>query len=402
MLYRDVPKNGDTLSVLGYGCMRFPTRMQRIDEAKTKRQILSAIDQGVNYFDTAMPYHNGKSEPFLGKTLAESGIREKVKIATKLAHWAVHSKADMDDALDQQLTRLQTDRIDYYLIHNLTGDSWEIAKQKGIIEFLESARDSGKILNTGFSFHGAADEFPKIVDDYDWTVCQIQYNILDVANQAGLNGLKYAASKDLAVIIMEPLRGGNLAKTPPPSVQKIWNRSPVKRPPVEWALRWIWNHPEVTVVLSGMNQDNHIDQNIAIASTATPDSFSQAECKLVDDVRETFQAVMKVGCTGCQYCMPCPADVDIPRCFEFYNSRHTFKDIMARLFYLTMLGALVPERPRFASQCVKCGKCVEKCPQSIPIPERLEEVKDDMEGILMKPLLWIIQKAMRVKVRKKR
>jgi hypothetical protein len=397
MQYRKVPKNGDELSVLGYGCMRLPAKMGAIDEDLARRQIYSAIDRGINYIDTAIPYHNGKSEPFLGKILGQGGYRNKVKLATKLPHWSAHCVTDMEKILDKQLVSLKTDRIDYYLIHNLNGISWENAKENGVIEFLDRALKSGKIVNSGFSYHGGTEDFIQVVDEYDWTFCQIQYNYLDIQNQAGTRGLQYAASKDLAVIIMEPLRGGNLGKTPPPEVQKLWNSADIKRPPAEWALRWIWNHPEVTVVLSGMNNDRHIEENLAVATNATAGGLSEKEQSLVGQVRDTFRNVMKVGCTGCQYCMPCPAGVNIPGCFDFYNSRHAFKDKSARLYYLAMNGGVVYEKPSFASQCIKCKLCLEKCPQSIPIPDMLEAVADDMEGFLDKPLMYIIKKVMGVK-----
>ena len=294
MLYREVPKNGDKLSVLGYGLMRLPVRMGSIDEKLAEKQILSAMNQGVNYFDTAAPYHNGKSEPFFGKVLAKNGCRDKIKLATKLPHWSASSKEDMDRILDGQLAKLQTDRIDYYLIHALSGELWETAKQNGVIEFIDEALRKGKIINAGFSFHGLAEDFKGIVDDYDWTFCQIQYNYLDTKNQAGTAGLKYAASKDMAVIIMEPLRGGNLAKTPPPSVQEIWDKAEQKRTPVGWSLDWIWNRPEVTVILSGMNNDDHINENLALADKALPKSFSEKERNLVREAAAEFRKVMKV------------------------------------------------------------------------------------------------------------
>lgn len=334
MLYREVPKNGDKLSVLGYGCMRLPVRMQSINEKLAEKQILYALDQGVNYFDTAVPYHNGKSQPFLGKVFSKNGCRDNVKIATKLPHWSALSKKDMDKILDEQLSKLKTDRIDYYLVHGLVGELWEKAKSNGVIDFLDEALKKGKIINAGFSFHGLGEEFNGIVDDYDWTFCQIQYNFLDTKNQAGTAGLQYAASKDLAVMIMEPLRGGNLAKTPPPSVQDIWAKADHKKTPVAWSLRWIWNHPEVTVVLSGMNNDGNINENLALAEKALPNSLSEKEVKLVEEAAAEFRKVMRVGCTGCQYCMPCPAGVNIPSCFDWYNSRHAFKDKRAKLMYI--------------------------------------------------------------------
>ncbi|MCP4113669.1 MAG: aldo/keto reductase [Desulfobacteraceae bacterium] len=399
MLYREVPKNGNKLSVLGYGCMRFPTRMQTINEKLAEKQILYALDQGVNYFDTAIPYHNGKSEPFIGKVFSKNKCRDNVKIATKLSPWMANSKEDMDRILDEQLSKLKTDRIDYYLVHSLTGELWKTAKQNGVTEFLDDALNNGKIINAGFSFHGLAEEFKGIADDYDWTFCQIQYNYLDTKNQAGTAGLQYAASKDMAVMIMEPLRGGNLAKTPPPSVKKIWAKADYKKTPAAWSLGWIWNHPEVTVVLSGMNNYDHISENLVLAEKALPNSFSEKEVKLVEEAAAEFRAVMKVGCTGCQYCMPCPVGVNIPSCFDCYNSRHAFKDKSVRLMYVFQNGGLVTDKPSLASKCVQCGKCLEKCPQHLPIPDLLNDVQEDMEGVLTKPLTWLIKRVM--KVRKK-
>ena len=399
MLYREVPKNGDKLSVLGYGCMRLPVRLNTINEKLAEKQILHAMERGVNYYDTAYPYHSGKSEPFLGKVLAKNNCRGMVKIATKLPHWRTTSKADMDRLLDEQLGRLRTDRIDYYLIHALNGELWETAKRNGVLEFMEDALKKGKIINAGFSFHGLAEDFNVIVDDYDWTFCQIQYNFLDTQNQAGTAGLQYAAAKDMAVIIMEPLRGGTLARTPPPSVQKIWARADHPKTPVAWSLSWIWNHPEVTVVLSGMNNDAHIDENLALAAKALPNAFSEKEEKLVEEAAEEFRAAMRVGCTGCQYCMPCPAGVNIPSCFEWYNSRHAFKDKSAIIMYLFQNGGLVTEKPTLASVCVQCGKCLEKCPQHLPIPDLLNDVQEDMEGLLTKPMVWLGKRILKVKNR---
>ena len=399
MIYREVPKNGDKLSVLGYGCMRLPVRMKSINERLAEKQILYAMERGVNYFDTAYPYHSGKSEPFLGKVLSKNGCRDEVKIATKLPHWMAQSKADMDRILDKQLAKLKTDRIDYYLIHALNGELWETARHNGVIAFMEDALKKGKIINAGFSFHGLAEDFNGIVDDYDWTFCQIQYNYLDTKNQAGTAGLEYAASKDMAVIVMEPLRGGNLAKTPPPSVRDIWARANHKKTPVAWSLGWIWNHPGVTVILSGMNNDDHITENLALAEKARPNSFSENDIQLVEEAAAEFRKVMKVGCTGCQYCMPCPAGVNIPSCFECYNSKHAFKDKGAKMMYLFQNGGLVTEKPTMASLCVECGQCLEKCPQHLPIPDLLKDVQEDMEGFMTKPMIWLGRKVM--KVRKK-
>ena len=401
MLYREVPKNGDKLSVLGYGCMRLPVQMNSINQKLAEKQILYALERGVNYFDTAVPYHNGKSEPFLGKVFSKNGYREKVKLATKLPHWSANSREDMGRILDEQLSKLKTDRIDYYLVHGINGELWETAKHNGVIEFLDDALKVGKIVNAGFSYHGLAEDFNGIVDDYDWTFCQIQYNFLDTKNQAGKAGLKYAASKDMAVMVMEPLRGGNLAKTPPDSVQAIWAKADESKTPAAWSLGWIWNHPEVTVVLSGMNNDDHIDENLALAEKALPNDFSEKELMLVREAAAEFRKVMRVGCTGCQYCMPCPAGVNIPSCFECYNSKHAFNDKGAKMMYLFQNGGIVTEKQTLASMCVQCGECLEKCPQHLPIPDLLKDVQQDMEGFMTKPLIWLGRRILRVRKNKK-
>ncbi len=399
MLYREVPKNGDKLSVLGYGCMRFPVKRRGIDEKLAEKQMLYAMDKGVNYYDTAYPYQGGKSEPFLGKVLARNSRRNKVKIATKLPHWRTRSKADMDKLLEEQLVKLKTDRIDYYLIHALNGELWDTAIRNGVIAFMEDALQKGKIVNAGFSFHGLSEDFNRIVDDYDWTFCQIQYNYLDTQNQAGTAGLQYAAAQNMAVMVMEPLRGGNLAKTPPPSVRKIWDLADQKKTPVAWSLGWIWNHPEVTVLLSGMNNDTHIAENLALAANARSYSFSDKEVKLVEAAAAEFRSVMKVACTGCQYCTPCPAGVNIPSCFESYNSRHAFKDKSAKLMYLFQNGGMVTEKPTLASLCVQCEKCLDKCPQDLPIPDLLNAVQEDMEGFMTKPIIWLGKRMLKVRSR---
>ena len=400
MIYREIPKNGDKLSALGYGLMRLPTKMGRINEPLAEKQILEAIEKGINYFDTAVPYHSGKSESFFGKVLAKNNCRNKVKIADKLPHWQCGSKEEMHKVLDEQLAKLQTEYIDYYLIHALNGELWDKAKAHGVIEFINEALESGKIINAGFSFHGLTEDFNRIVDDYPWSFCQIQYNFLDTENQAGTAGLKYAASKDMAVMIMEPLRGGNLAKTPPPSVRKIWTKADHKRTPAEWSFRWLWNQPEVTVILSGMNDDAHIAENMAIAEKGEANSLTEKEVAIVDEAAAEFRSVMRVGCTGCQYCMPCPAGVDIPGSFTHYNSKHAFKDKQASMFYAFQMGGMVG-KPALASQCVQCGKCVKKCPQSIDIPAELEKVAEDMEGWMMKPMIWLGKRMMKVRKKKK-
>lgn len=274
-------KNGDSLSILGFGAMRLPQKDQKIDEARATMQIRDAIDQGINYVDTAWPYHGGESELFLGRALA-GGYRDKVRLATKLPSWLIKTREDMDRFLDAQLKKLNTNRIDYYMLHGLNGVLWDSLYSMKVLDFLEKAKKDGRIVNAGFSFHGVSDDFLRIVDSNDWVFCQIQYNYLDTENQAGTKGLEYAAAKGLGVIVMEPLRGGDLGRAiPPPAVQKLWDTAKQKRSQAEWALRWVWNHPEVTVVLSGMNEEAHIAENIAIAGDAYPNSLTEsASCSL--------------------------------------------------------------------------------------------------------------------------
>jgi uncharacterized protein len=381
MLYREMPKNGDPLSILGFGCMRLPEKDGIIAEQRAASQVRDAIDHGVNYIDTAWPYHAGQSEPFLGRALAE-GYREKVKLATKLPSWMVKDRADMDRFLDAQLEKLKTDHIDYYLAHCLVGELWDKIETLGVSDFLDQAKADGRIINAGFSFHGSAGEFTRIVDAYTWDFCQIQYNYLDEENQAGTKGLEYAAAQGLGVIVMEPLRGGKLASPIPESVEAIWNEAQVKRTPAEWALRWVWNRPEVTVVLSGMNAETQVEENLRIADRGQPNSLTDAELQLVRRVEQTYRTLMKAGCTGCRYCVPCPAGVAIPVCLELYNDLHMFgKADEARFMYVARLGGTITGgQSGYASQCVQCGQCLEKCPQHLEIPRLLESVAAELEG----------------------
>jgi hypothetical protein len=402
VLYRTVPKTGDRLSILGFGCMRFPSKKRGIDEERTIQQIRHAIDSGVNYFDTAPAYHFGKSEQILGRALLD-GYRDKVKIATKLPHWEVRTASDMDRILSRQLVTLQTDHIDYYLLHSLGKESWEKLEKLDVLAFLDRAKREGKIKNAGFSFHGTLAAFKEIVDAYDWQFCQIQYNFLDENNQAGTEGLRYAAGKNLAVMVMEPLRGGNLAGPVPDEIQKIWDESPVKRSAAEWGFRFVWDHPEVTVVLSGMNDEAHIDENIRVAGSALPQSLTPDDRDRIGRVRDTYRRLMKVGCTGCGYCMPCPAGVDIPGCFSLYNARHLFpKDRSAKFHYFGRHGGLIGD-VSYAGLCRQCGKCAKACPQHLPIPQLMKDVKTDMEGGMrvavpvLKGGLWCMNKAAKVR-----
>jgi predicted aldo/keto reductase-like oxidoreductase len=399
MLYRKMPKNGDKISILGFGCMRLPVTTKRaIDEPRATKQVREAIDKGVNYLDTAWPYHAGESENFLGRALAD-GYREKVKLATKLPSWMIDAREDMDRYLNAQLEKMKTDHIDYYLLHALNGKTWDKLDHLGVTHFLTKALTDGRIRNAGFSFHGLLHDFKRIVDAYPWTFCQIQYNYLDEENQAGTEGLKYAAQRDLGVVIMEPLRGGNLGHPEAPlEVEAIWKKSEVKRTPVEWALRWVWNHPEVTVVLSGMNEEAHIEENLNVADQARPNSLTGHEIKLVEEVGQKYKALMRVGCTGCGYCMPCPSDVSIPNCFEVYNKLHLFgNEQEAKFMYAIRMSGVLSGIPSFASQCVQCGECIEKCPQEIEIPDFLESVVEALEDGDLEKRIEIAKKMLNMK-----
>lgn len=395
MLYRRMESTGDDLSILGFGCMRLPQKAGRIDEERAARQLRSAIDRGVNYIDTAYPYHMGTSEPFVGRALS-SGYREKVKLATKLPPWLVNAREDMDRILAEQLKRLQTDRIDYYLVHSLNGRSWTKMRDLGVTDFLEKAKADGRIVNAGFSFHGVLADFKEIVDAWDWKFCQIQYNYLDERLQAGTEGLEYAASKGLGIIVMEGLRGGLLGQTPPRAIAAIWDEAPVSRSHAEWALRWIWNRPDVHVILSGMNDEAHIDENLRIADEAVPGSLTGEELEIVRRAAEAYRGLLKADCTGCQYCLPCPSGVDIPQCFRFYNAKLAFGDKKAGLLYAVFVGGATGGDPSLASLCTECGVCLERCPQSLPIPDLMRDVAASLEGRLWPLRKWLYARQLRL------
>lgn len=374
MLYRTMGKTNEKVSQLGFGCMRLPVidgDSNKIDEKKAIEMIRSAIDNGLNYVDTAYPYHGGESEPFVGRALKD-GYREKVNLATKLPSWLIKTREDMDKYLDSQLERLQTDKIDFYLVHGLNAGSWDNLEKLGVTEFLDSAIKSGKIRYAGFSFHDKVDVFKKIIDSYNWSFCQIQYNYLDEYNQAGTEGLKYAASKGLGVVIMEPLRGGRIVRNLPEKAKESISKSEIKRSPAEWGLSWVWNHPEVSVVLSGMSVKENVEENLRVASKAEPNSLTDKELKLIDEVKNAFNEKIKVNCTGCEYCMPCPAGVNIPKNFSCYNEYSIFATKETEEELKGMYNT-VGETER-ADKCLKCGKCEKACPQKIEVRKELENV----------------------------
>jgi len=389
-------KNGDELSILGFGCMRFPTKGGSIDEPRAIAMIHDSIGKGVNYFDTAYIYHNGKSESLLGQALL-GGFREQVKIATKLPPFMVHKLDNAKKIMATQLTRLQTDYIDYYLLHMITDKPmYDRLVGLGVMVWLEELKKAGTIRNIGFSFHGSKTDFELIVKAYPWDFCQIQYNYMDENNQATKSGLLLAASLGIPVIVMEPLRGGKLVTHLPEEVTKTFASYDAKRSPAEWALRWIWNHPEVSVVLSGMSNESQVEDNIRIASNAKANSLSVEELKVFEHVKTVMREKTKISCTACGYCMPCPAGVDIPGCFSCYNDKYLMKDKSVRFRYMQTLGAM-SVKPANASQCKQCGKCESHCPQKIAIREQLKIVSKEMEGVLYKPLVGILRKILRIK-----
>ncbi|WP_088225921.1 aldo/keto reductase [Desulfosporosinus sp. FKB] len=377
MKYRKFGSLDYQASILGFGCMRLPTLNgdpSKINEPEAISLIRYAIDNGVNYIDTAYPYHQGQSEVLVGKAL-QNGYREKVKLATKLPLFHCQSREDFDRILNEQLKKLQTDHIDFYLLHGLSKATWEKAKSFDFADFLKKALADGRINYAGFSFHDKFPVFQEIVDAYPWTFCQIQYNYMDTEFQAGNKGLKYAAEKGLAVIVMEPLKGGKLVKNPPSSILKLWDKAEVKRSPAEWALRWVWNHPEVTLLLSGMGTKEQVEENLRLAGISEANSLTDNEHQLIDEVRKQYLSLNKVDCTACGYCQPCPSGVNIPNNFALYNDAHIYDDFgSSRFAYNTFF---TPESK--ASACIECGACEEVCPQQLPIREHLKEVQKAFE-----------------------
>lgn len=382
MLYRKFGKTNEMVSILGFGAMRLPvldkSDPSTIDDDKAIKLVRYAIYQGVNYVDTAYPYHGngmeggGASEPFLAKALKD-GYRERVKIATKLPSWLINTRKDMDKYLNEQLKRLNTDYIDFYLVHSINRYTWHILKKAGIDEFLNQAIKDGRIKYAGFSFHDKLDLFKEVVDYYDWSFCQIQYNYLDENYQAGTEGLEYAAQRGLGITIMEPLRGGKLADVSN-EVKDVFSKYPEKRSPAEWALRWVWNHEEVSVVLSGMNQMEQVLENIKIAGEAKANTFKRDELDIITKAKKIFEEKIKVNCTACEYCMPCPNGVAIPQNFNCYNAYYMFEG--ANLYNWI-------DEEQKASKCIECGKCEEHCPQGIKIIDELKNVAELFEKELV-------------------
>ena len=369
MQYRN-DKYGTPLSILGYGCMRFTRKGNGIDIDKAEQELMSAYRAGVNYFDTAYIYPG--SEEALGQILERNHIRDQVHIATKLPQFLIRNREAVDKYFDEELTRLRTTYIDYYLMHHVTDVAmWEKLKKVGILDWIRDKKASGAIRNIGFSYHGNTENFLKILNDYDWDFCQIQYNYLDEVSQAGVKGLKAAAAKGIPVVIMEPLRGGKLVNMLPQGARDAMKKSGRGWSPAEWGLRWLYNQEEVTVVLSGMNSEEMVKENCRIASETEAGSMTEADFETLEAVKKSIRENEKVGCTGCRYCMPCPKGVDIPGIFRCYNAMYTESKSAGRFQFAQTVG--LSKEPPFATQCVGCGKCEQHCPQNIPIREKLKE-----------------------------
>ena len=375
MQYRK-DRYGNPISILGYGCMRFTQAAGKIDIAKTEKEILEAFHGGVNYFDTAYIYPG--SEAALGEILARNGIREQVNIATKLPHYLLKKPEDLDRCFSEELRRLKTDHVDYYLMHMLTDTkTWQRLEGLGIVQWLAEKKASGQIRQVGFSYHGNSDMFCKLLDVYDWDFCQIQYNYLDENSQAGATGLHRAVEKGLPVIIMEPLRGGRLTNTLPASAKKIIAHTSLT--PAQFAFRWLWDQKEITCVLSGMNSLDMVKENLATAQVTNPGSLTPEDRGVYTKVVAAINENMKVGCTGCRYCMPCPKGVDIPGTFAAYNRMASDGYWKALTEYFMITG--VRKDYTGPGNCIGCGKCEQHCPQHLPIRQELKNARKALEGI---------------------
>ena len=384
-------KHGEDVSLLGYGCMRFSTKAGRIDIDKAEKEILAAIEAGVNYFDTAYIYTG--SEAALGEIVERNGIREKINIATKLPQYLISNSAAIDKYFAEELSRLRTTYVDYYLMHHLTDFSqWEKLKAIGIEDWIAKRKASGEIRNIGFSFHGSTDMFQKILNDYDWDFCMIQYNYLDEVAQAGKEGLHAAAAKGIPVWIMEPLRGGKLVNLLPESAKKMIAAHPHGWTAAEWGFRWLYNQSEVTCVLSGMNSLEMVQENVRIASNAPAGHFTQEEFEFIAKIIAEIKRTEKVGCTGCRYCMPCPKGIDIPGIFRGWNLMYSETKISGMKDYFQTTLLRKDSSP--ATACIGCGKCEKHCPQEIPIREMLKKADKDLRPWYVKPIMSIGKKFM--------
>ena len=372
MQFRQFGQLDFSVSALGFGCMRLPTEGSHanIDEAEAIRMLHVAIDHGLNYVDTAYPYHEGTSETLVGKAL-EGGYRNKVRLATKLPCWEVRDSSDFDRLLNEQCKKLNIEYIDFYLLHSLTGESWPKMRNLGVLDWLESVQTGGRIGKVGFSFHDNFQVFKEIIDAYSgWNLCQIQYNYMDVENQAGEKGLKYAAAKGLAIVIMEGLLGGYLVN-PPAEVQCLWDSHPKQRSCVDWAFQWLWNQPEVSLVLSGMSTMTHVKENLESANRSGVNCLTENELQLFSQIQVRHQQHGFIGCTGCQYCLPCPQNVAIPEILSTYNQFYRYRGAPTQQETIIKSYREQIAHNQGPSNCVQCNSCLQKCPQGLPIPQLL-------------------------------
>ena len=379
---------GHKISALGFGCMRLPQARGKIDIDASERLILAAIDAGVNYFDTAYVYPG--SEAALGEILARNHIRDRVNIATKLPHYLIRSREGLEKLFQEELKRLKTDHVDYYLMHMLTDvGTWDRLQALGVEEWLAEKKRAGQIRQVGFSYHGNTDAYCRLLDAWDWDFSMIQYNYLDEHSQAGRRGLQYAHAKGLPVWIMEPLRGGRLAANLPAEAMEAFAAHPEQRTPAQWAFRWLWDQPEVTCVLSGMNTLETLQENVRTAAETQPGALTEADQALLAKAVAAINARMKVGCTGCGYCMPCPKGVDIPGAFAAYNNRFTQGKFVALREY--MMCTALRKTSSAASQCIGCGKCEQHCPQGIAIRAELKNVQKELEIPAYRIARWAVE-----------
>ena len=392
MQYRKIPKTGDEISSLGFGAMRLPLKNGKIDRNKASKLIYHAIDNGVNLIDTAYLY--GDSESFLGEIL-NGEYKEKVKICTKLPAINVRKYEDMEKILDEQLRRLQRDSIDYYLIHAVDLKAMNRLLKKNLLKFLSRAKNDGKINHIGFSYHGPKEEFPILVDGYDWDVVMVQYNYFDDNVQASMEGIEYAASKGLGVFVMEPLKGGILAGKMPKEAEKIFKKANPNKSNAYWAMEWILNNRNITCVLSGMGDFDQLDENIDVADKTAPLSMTFEEMETVELVKRVMRNSLKINCSTCGYCMPCPQGVNIPECLKIYNEKYLFdhKGFPNQSFmdYYQYVGGIMGSSGN-AGKCNGCGKCLRKCPQKLDIIEELKKVKKEFEFPAFKYALWLVEK----------
>ncbi len=382
---RTIKKTGKEVSLLGLGAMRLPTRNGRIDKQKATKLVNYAIDHGVTLIDTAYLYHNGESETFLRNILQDR--RNDVQISTKLPVWFVKKEEDLEEYLDKQMEKLGVEYIDYYFLHSLNYETYKRLKPLHVLEFLDRIKKEGKVKHVGFSYHDNYEDFTKIIDDYDWDMCLLQYNFIDEEVQAGRKGVQYAYNHDVSVFIMEPLKGGLLAHDVPEKVKITMENENIDETPSRWALKWLANQKEITCILSGMSEIEQLDENIETMNSTEPNSISEKELQVYNNVKKVYDELIQIPCTQCRYCMPCPAHVNIPTCFEAYNAKYIFKK---NTQYTFRVSGIMGGKPGYASNCISCGACISKCPQKINIPLELKKVSDELEPFGLKTFMKLV------------